>query len=744
MIKSLFTISYSYSYSSYLFIIFNHILFTTAYIPATPNNESISQNINPNITDTNWFIQLNWHPIGIFSDGVNRLLQANNTPSSSLHQGVLLHFSEVNATAQPPANVPWIAMINCDTNTSTFSMVDDIFTLARDRGAAAAVLYSLTARSCSVNQEYLTNFEKPLDVFSSANLQGARLIESQFSNVVGSGYWYQSDLLNASAPTILNEINSTGYAAAMAPASTLSVAAPESTPEAAPSLFGESLNNTRFRRSLPHNAFELAVTNSNSVGASKSNPSKPNNSTPVYLIATLANGNAMSNSQQQSNINANNNNNNNNSGSNANTGLAMIILYAITGCVTLMFLIVIISGAIRAMRHPERYGPRAGGHPSDSDETDGEDPNVGHQTRVAGLTRAILDTFPVVKFGRSILPIGSERVVEKKDSVIRPVDEESFMMQDCGQTCVNSPDQSLNKHPDKNETTRSETVDETGVLESLALSNLLSTQLEDQVKGNHSETTIISPSNDDDSQSPKIVPVNPILTSPKSNESSSLLPDKEESSGNDPDVHAGSAHPIDGTTDSSSSKPEKGAETLEEVSEMVGDVNNSVTCPICVCDFDEDDDIRVLPCDARHRFHQECVDPWLLNVSRFCPLCRWDLSTRKDGTKIAGEESSEDTTNPSGVMSNPTGSSEPRNLSDLEGRTSSSSTADRPTEAQIVANLRVMLQNSRHQHQSSSSSVGVNGQSGGSGQEERENKSRFKKYIGLVRGTARLRRRQDP
>lgn len=59
-------------------------------------------------------------------------------------------------------------------------MVDDIFTLARDRGAAAAMLFSLTARSCSVNAEYVSNFEKPLDVYSSGNLQGARLIESQF------------------------------------------------------------------------------------------------------------------------------------------------------------------------------------------------------------------------------------------------------------------------------------------------------------------------------------------------------------------------------------------------------------------------------------------------------------------------------------------------------------------------------------------------------------------------------------
>ena len=78
-----------------------------------------------------------------------------------------------------------------------------------------------------------------------------------------------------------------------------------------------------------------------------------------------------------------------------------------------MFLIVILSGArtypsvshlqantflrlqaIRAIRHPERYGPRAA---LNRNGAGGRPP----QSRAGGLTRAILDTFPVVKFGRS-------------------------------------------------------------------------------------------------------------------------------------------------------------------------------------------------------------------------------------------------------------------------------------------------------------------------------------------------------
>lgn len=50
------------------------------------------------------------------------------------------------------------------------------------------------------------------------------------------------------------------------------------------------------------------------------------------------------------------------------------------------------------------------------------------------------------------------------------------------------------------------------------------------------------------------------------------------------------------------------------------------TCPICIVDFEEGDDLRVLPCEGHHRFHQLCVDPWLLELSTSCPICRHGTS----------------------------------------------------------------------------------------------------------------------
>jgi hypothetical protein len=55
---------------------------------------------------------------------------------------------------------------------------------------------------------------------------------------------------------------------------------------------------------------------------------------------------------------------------------------------------------------------------------------------------------------------------------------------------------------------------------------------------------------------------------------------------------------------------------------VVPDAIGRETCPICIVDFEEGDDLRVLPCEGKHRFHQSCVDPWLLELSSSCPICR--------------------------------------------------------------------------------------------------------------------------
>lgn len=76
--------------------------------------------------------------------------------SSGVSKGALVHFSEEKASdftppsefsipvylflyLTPPALTPWIALVSCDKNATNASMEEDIFTLARDKGAVSAV-----------------------------------------------------------------------------------------------------------------------------------------------------------------------------------------------------------------------------------------------------------------------------------------------------------------------------------------------------------------------------------------------------------------------------------------------------------------------------------------------------------------------------------------------------------------------------------------------------------------------------
>lgn len=57
-------------------------------------------------------------------------------------------------------------------------------------------------------------------------------------------------------------------------------------------------------------------------------------------------------------------------------------------------------------------------------------------------------------------------------------------------------------------------------------------------------------------------------------------------------------------------------------------------CAICVEEFEVTDNTRVLPC--KHYFHPLCIDPWLIEHSSMCPLCKQSVSQpprEEDGTR---------------------------------------------------------------------------------------------------------------
>ena len=206
---------------------------------------------------------------------------------------------------------------------------------------------------------------------------------------------------------------------------------------------------------------------------------------------------------------------NNSSGSNSGSGglgkspttaVAMIILYSITGIITALFLIIIIVGAIRAHRHPERYGPRR---------------VIGRvrQGRAKGLARAMLETLPIVKFGDK--EEDNKNAVQGRD--------------------VELADASKNAAP---------------VTES---------------HGDGASTSNMAAPAD---SGPDVVRT---------------------------EAATDSEQPAEGTA----------AGTGDNA-------DNGLACSVCTDDFIKGQDIRVLPC--KHKFHPECIDPWLLNVSGTCPL----------------------------------------------------------------------------------------------------------------------------
>ncbi|KAK1325449.1 E3 ubiquitin-protein ligase AIP2 [Acorus calamus] len=49
----------------------------------------------------------------------------------------------------------------------------------------------------------------------------------------------------------------------------------------------------------------------------------------------------------------------------------------------------------------------------------------------------------------------------------------------------------------------------------------------------------------------------------------------------------------------------------------------SAQCYICLVEYEERDLMRILPC--HHEFHRTCIDKWLKEFHRVCPLCRGDV-----------------------------------------------------------------------------------------------------------------------
>ncbi len=68
-------------------------------------------------------------------------------------------------------------------------------------------------------------------------------------------------------------------------------------------------------------------------------------------------------------------------------------------------------------------------------------------------------------------------------------------------------------------------------------------------------------------------------------------------------------------------------------------------CAVCLSDFEEEDDLRLLP-GCKHVFHKDCIDVWFQSHST-CPLCRASLVPKtSDGTKQVHDDHAGDQAGP--------------------------------------------------------------------------------------------------
>lgn len=218
--------------------------------------------------------------------------------------------------------------------------------------------------------------------------------------------------------------------------------------------------------------------------------------------------------------------------------VAMSVLYSITGLITLLFLAIIITGTVRAHRHPERYGPHSGF---------GRRPR---QSRAKGIARAVLETLPIVKFGN---------------------DEHT------------KPDPELELEPTVTANTDHAA---TAVVAAGGLGGVADNTDNTDNTGN-------------------------------TNKKETLPKEQEETRKDAPETDADAANTGQiAPAESAMAESANAQASSEQGDEHLG-------CSICTEDFHVGEDVRVLPC--HHQFHPGCVDPWLVNVSGTCPLCRYDL-----------------------------------------------------------------------------------------------------------------------
>ncbi|KAL1413301.1 hypothetical protein Q8F55_001057 [Vanrija albida] len=453
---------------------------TAAYVPAMPVDDTSV--VPSSFIDVRWIIPQG-APGRQDKTPISFQLRSDNH-ISDVTRGALIRFTEETMGPNVTSSTPWIAFISCDANETNASMEWDMITLARDRGAVSALLYTLNSSACLLNQNYIQNFEKPLDVFCTSSWGAARLLNSQFNNTDEMYFHFNATRLNESA---------------------------------------SDLNATLQNVNLSKKTYLAAIITARNETDPLPSASVPGPADPV------------------------------DSPSSGGKNKGMIAVYVIAGFLSAMVCITVFSVIRRSLR-PQTEQPEAG---------PGEPPQP---LRRVGLTQAIIDTFPIIKFN-------------KEGSSTRGQPQQGYP----------SPQQ----------------------------------------------------------QGKKAVPYDPAES-----QVGVMLPELRNRNSTASSMHFGGSTRIGSLASPSASirdsvlleaEPDEFFEAREVQVPDTPPIVSDDQCPICLLEFETGDDLRVLPCEGQHRFHQACVDPWLLRVASSCPLCRKDFNPEiEEDAESSGEEDAEE------------------------------------------------------------------------------------------------------
>ncbi|KAI0327421.1 hypothetical protein GY45DRAFT_1436969 [Cubamyces sp. BRFM 1775] len=177
-----------------------------AYVPAhATDSEYEAEAAGQNFTDPSRLVLSWWPDEPGTPEQVSHQISGQN--STGISRGAFVHFSEDNLLN---GTTPWVAWISCDESNTTSPYPDtDIFTLAYERGAKAAILYSVESLTCYLTSDYSKKAKAnpTLDIYMTQSLGVSRWVEDQFkqripADLLSNHSSFDPVVLNSSMHTI--------------------------------------------------------------------------------------------------------------------------------------------------------------------------------------------------------------------------------------------------------------------------------------------------------------------------------------------------------------------------------------------------------------------------------------------------------------------------------------------------------------------------------------------------------------